>query len=81
MLHKIFSMLLRHAKTPRGPPWDYQISAQNSAQNSAHKPCKQCMSGVVFSKVLSDPVAFETLWSIISLLDEPFSLNVGAMDF
>ena len=37
--------------------------------------------GVVFSKVLSDPVIFETLWNIISLLDEPFSLNVGAMDF
>ena len=36
---------------------------------------------VVFSKVLSDPVIFLTLWSIISLLDEPFSVNVGAMDF
>ena len=37
---------------------------------------------VVFSKVLSDPfIYFITLGSIISLLDQPFSLNVGAMDF
>ena len=43
--------------------------------------CKQCKCGVVFSKVLSDPVIVLTLWSIISLLDEPFSLNVGTMDF
>ena len=50
-------------------------------QNSDHNPCKQCMSGVVFSKVLPHPVIKKTLWSIISLLDQPFSLNVGAMDF
>ena len=54
---------------------------QNSAQNSALKPCKQCRCGLVFSKVLSDPVIFETLRSIISLLDEPFFFYVGAMDF
>ena len=57
---------------------DYQISAPNSDHDN---PSKQCRSGVVFSKVLSDPVIFKTLWSIISLLDEPFSLKVGAMDF
>ena len=50
-------------------------------QNSDRNACKQCNCGVVFSKVLSDPVIFKTLWSIISLLDEPFSLNFGAMDF
>ena len=48
-------------------------------QNSALKPCKQCRCGVVFSKVISDPVILETLCSIISLL-ELFSLNVGAVD-
>ena len=52
----------------------------NSSQNSALKPCKQCKCAVVFSKVLSDPFIFQTLWSIISSLDEPFCLNVGAMD-
>ena len=36
---------------------------------------------MVFSKVLSDPFIFETLWSIISSLDELFTLNGGAMDF
>ena len=36
---------------------------------------------MVFSKVLSDPFIFETLWSIISSLDELFTLNGCAMDF
>ena len=31
---------------------DYDISALSSD----HNPCKQCRSGVVFSKILSDPV-------------------------
>ena len=31
---------------------------QNSDQNSALNLCKQCKCGVVFSKVLSDPVIF-----------------------
>ena len=37
----------------------------------------------VFSRTLSDPfiIILFYLWSIISLLDETFSLNVGAMDF
>ena len=29
---------------------------QNSDQNSALNPCKQCNCGVVFSKVILDPV-------------------------
>ena len=76
---------LKTAQARSGAP---NFQAQNGSrvwegdyQNSAHNPCKQCRSGVVFSKVLSDPVIFKTLWSIISLLDEPFSLNVGAIDF
>ena len=53
----------------------------NSSPNSAIKPCKQCKCAVVFSTVLSDPFIFETLWSIIPLLDELFTLNFNAMDF
>ena len=41
-------------------------------------PPRRC--AVVFSKVLLDPFIFETSWSIISWLDEPFSPNVGAVD-
>ena len=38
----------------KGLSGDYQ----NSDQNSDLNPCKQCKCGVVFSKVLSDPVIF-----------------------
>ena len=37
---------------------------QNSAQNSALIPCKQCRCGVVLSKFLSDPVIF-TLYEVL----------------
>ena len=43
---------------------------QNSDQNSALNPCKQCKCGVVFSEVISDSIIFiKTLWSIIHYLN------------
>ena len=55
---------------------------QNSSQIVPFYPMDANIAGVlVFSKVLSDSFIFETVWSIISSLDEPFTLNVGATDF